>query len=383
MKGQTTVRTAAAATAVVALLLVTLHLDKAASTTIPSGCLYSSGVFTCDYRFCTPLEPSMFDPAPQRLVIYNIDGGMNASLFPSWNTMNSTDFDSNYDASLTLSCLQGGGLMELTSASFDPGFQQLRRAKFGIQGGKMSAVQGNAFTGFTVRRNPNSVNPRGELSIIDVEFPSDTFPTGLLSSQASVTTLTLHKSGLNTVPADFLTHMTNLTTLSLDFNGFTELPSTLFAGLSALTTLNAGGIHWDCTCEKLWWIDYVAKHSMRITSEMLCYQPLSYYGQRTTMYHNNACGKGLQCDEGSLPAVNLGDVTCLTYLQIFIYTLAVLGFFGMSVVAGCWFQTRRQLKRNGAGGGGGGKGGGFTPRRNRVGGAPGGRAAPPGTKAGW
>ena len=49
--------------------------------------------------------------------------------------------------------------------------------------------------------------------------------------------------------------------------------------LKALTTLNAGGIHWDCTCEKLWWIEYVATHGMRITSEMLCYTPLSYYGE--------------------------------------------------------------------------------------------------------
>ncbi|RUS83172.1 hypothetical protein EGW08_009072 [Elysia chlorotica] len=373
--------------------------------TIPSGCLYENGIFKCDYRFCTPLEPSMFDPSPQRLVIYNIDGGMNVSMFPSWNTMNNTGFDSNYDASLSLSCLQGGGLMELTSASFDgmdiwqnvditnceiPSLPSRAFSNFGtlnyfgIQGGKVDDVQANALTGLTVRRDPNSVSPSGELSIIDVEFPDDTFPVAFLSSQESVSTLTIHRAGLASVPSDFLSHMVNLTTLSLDNNEFTELPDTLFNNLKALTTLNAGGIHWDCTCEKLWWIEYVATHGMRITSEMLCYTPLSYYGQRTTIYYTNSCSKGLVCDDGSLPAVNLGDVTCLTYLQIFIYTLAVLGFMGMSAVGGCWLHTRRQLKRNGAGGGGGGGKSGFTPRRNRVAGAPGGgRAAPPGTKAGW
>ncbi|GFR59433.1 leucine-rich repeat-containing protein 15 [Elysia marginata] len=390
--------------AIVALVLALYSDVTVFAQTIPSGCLYENGVFRCDYRFCTPLEPSMFDPSPQRLVIYNIDGGMNNTMFPSWSTMNRTGFDSNYDASLSLSCLQGGGVMELTSAAFDgmdiwqniditnceipslpsrafSNFGTVNR--FGIQGGSILAVQGNAMSGLTVRRDPNSVSPSGELSIIDVEFPSSTFPDQFLSTQESVTTLTIHRSGLTTVPGDFLSHMVNLTTLSLDNNEFTELPDTLFKNLNALTTLNAGGIHWDCSCDKLWWIEYVANHGMRITSEMLCYTPLSYYGQKTTIYYTNACGKGLVCDEGSLPAVNLADVTCLTYLQIFIYTLAVLGFIGMSAVGGCWLHTRRQLKRNGGGGGGGGKGG-FTPRRNRVAGAPGGgRAAPPGTKAGW
>ncbi|KAK3769345.1 hypothetical protein RRG08_015109 [Elysia crispata] len=328
------------ASVAVFVLVIVLYSDvRVSAQTIPSGCLYDNGVFRCDYRFCTPLEPSMFDPTPQRLVIYNIDGGMNTSMFPSWNTMNNTGFDSNYDASLSLSCLQGGGLMELTSSAFDgmdiwqnvditnceiptlpsrafSNFGTLNY--FGIQGGKIDAVQANAMTGLTVRRDPVSVSPRGELSIIDVEFPSSTFPASFLSSHESVTTLTIHKSGLSTVPADFLSHMVNLTTLSLDNNDFTELPDTLFNNLKALTTLNAGGIHWDCTCEKLWWIEYVATHGMRITSEMLCYTPLSYYGQRTTIYYTNACGKGLQCDDGSLPGglhlLNISNLYFSNYL---------------------------------------------------------------------
>ena len=39
---------------------------------------------------------------------------------------------------------------------------------FGIQGGKIDLVQGNAFTGLTVRRDPDSVSPKGEFMMMIV-----------------------------------------------------------------------------------------------------------------------------------------------------------------------------------------------------------------------
>jgi len=378
------------------VLLVVLLLAATATAQIPTGCFYNSGLYECDYRFALPLDFDDFNPQPQRLTIYNIDGAIDSSSFVDFDKANSTTFDSNYDAEFTLTCLAGGGEMALDSTSFlNMGFYKSYQINncvfqtlptrafknfgnpnyFGISGGSIGTVSSNALGGFFVRIDATSVDPKGELSLTNLELPGRVFPTGFLSTQVSLTKLTVDGSDLDTVPSDFLSLMPNLTTLVLDNNPFTALPSGLFTGVSGLTSLSFANVQWECSCADLWWLTEVADNGMIINSEVICQSPTSYVGTRAQSYYTSVCDTGLNCEGGSLPAINLGGVTCLTYLQLFVYILALIAFVGVSMATACWVHTRRQINRMDEGGPAARKGG------NRV--ANRGRAPPPGIRGGW
>merc|ERR1711974_107951 len=97
-----------------------------------------------------------------------------------------------------------------------------------------------------------------------------------------------------------------------------------------------------------------------------------------------------QCDGGKLPALNLGGVTCLTYLQLAIYVMAIIAFVGVTLALVCHVHTKRQLQRMEEGGpaqrkaGGGGGGGNRVANRGRQ---PGRQPPPPpggmGRMGGW
>lgn len=384
-------------------ILLVLGLLASASAQIPTGCYYTSGVFECDYRFALPLTLADFDPQPQRLTIYNIDGDMQQSDFNNFNLINETQFDANYDASLQLTCMAGGGIMGISSASgsfqnFDVyknvqitncRIQNLPSSAFsnfgdlnyfGISGGQLDVVNSGALDGFVVKQDSASVDPKGELSLVDIDFPSNTFPTGFLTAQVSVSKLVLDGVDIAAVPVDLISLMPNLTSLNLDNNGFYELPEGMFTGVTGLSVLSFENVGWHCSCTSLWWLTYIQENAMIISSETICSTPTS--GTRVASYYVDVCDAGLNCDGGSLPAMNLAGVTCLTYLQVVIYGLAIIGFVGSSLALGCWLHTKRQIDRMDPGG--------PAPRKNnrvsnnRGGGGRGGRREPPpGIRGGW
>ncbi|KAK7490991.1 hypothetical protein BaRGS_00017863 [Batillaria attramentaria] len=330
------------------LLTVVCLVGMTSAVTKPTGCSYSLGVFTCDY------------------------------------SVNTSSFDINYPAELTIQCQTGGGgLMTLAADSFtNLGYYNNIRiinceftampassfANFGtvnyfsLEGGNMDNVDKDALLGLNVQKDSALPTPLGEFAMIDVD---------------------LVPGGLPAVPLDMFSTTTMVTKLTLDNNPFTYIPDNIFGSMPALGQVSMAGINWECTCNNLWWRDYVNSNGISFISPSTCTLPTSFYGQSTYSYYSRVCDNGLDCDGGKVPAVDFGGVTCLTALQITIYVFAILGFFGAGAALGLAIHTKRQI---GGAGGAGAKPGGMRPKRmssNRIKNAPGskppnGTARPPG-----
>jgi len=370
--------------------------SQAAAPVVPYGCSYSNGIYSCDWNWCFPLTGDGFDPPPQQLDIYNVDGAITDVSFVDFSLVNTTLFDSNYDASLSITCLMGGGSLELDVTSFthmsfyksvhiyNCNFDNIPISAFislgslnyfGISGGNILAAAPHALAGMNVERDFTSVDPKGELSLTNVAFTSGEFQTDFVEDQTDISVLTLDNVMISSIPNDLFSDMDRVTSLNLDNNNFTSLSRGVFSGMKALSLLSMRGVNWECSCPKLWWMEYSTKHGIRITSETICASPSSYTGRRAATFHDAICTSGLNCDGGNLPAMNLADVTCLTYLQLFIYIMAIVSFFGLLVLGYFWFKTRRQMAQGGGGPEAGNR------RSSRV--ANQGRAKPPGIKGGW
>lgn len=391
--------------AVVLLLLMTP--TPVTSQTPPAGCFYTSATphtYECDLRFAKPINYNNFQSSyrPQHLIVYNVDEQVDSTSFTNFNSWSSGHWDSNYDATLEITCLAGGGKLEFNTGS-NTAFSQMSGIYrnfqvtnciipelptnaftnlgtlnyLGISGGAIWApINADALGGVVVRKDTSAVTPKGELALVDVDFPSNTFPTGFIASQVSLNKLTVQGSDLSTVPSDLISLMTNLTALDLDHNDFTSIPNNMFTGVNGITRVSFENVPFACSCDSLWWLEYFEENGMIIDSETICQTPSSYVGQRVQSYHAEVCDQGLKCDGGTLPAINLGGVTCLTYLQLFVYVLAIIAFIGVNVGIGLWMKTRREVNNNDDGKDmGKGRGG------NRV--ANRGRAPPPGVRGGW
>jgi len=378
------------------------------SQTPPTGCFYTSATphtYECDYRFAAPLSYNSFQSSyrPQHLILYNIDGQIDSTTLTNFNSHSSGHWDSNYDSTFQMTCIAGGGKLEFNTGS-NTAFQGMATVYrnvqitnciipelpsnafgsfemlnyLGISGGEIRQPHhADSLAGVVIQKDKAAVEPKGELSLVDVEFPgTNALPTGYVSPQTVLTKLTIQGSGLSTVPADLITLMTNLTSLNLDHNTFTSIPNNMFQGVNGITRVSFDNIPFACSCENLWWLEYFEDNGMIIDSETICETPSSYIGQRIQSYNDAVCDKGLKCEGGSLPALNLGGVTCLTYLQLFVYVLAIIAFIGVNVGIGLWMKTRREVNNNDDGASmGKGRGG------NRV--ANRGRAPPPGARSGW
>nr|KAG5702483.1 hypothetical protein BaRGS_015115 [Batillaria attramentaria] len=308
-------------------------------------------------------------------------GTFGASDFLNFNSVNTSSFDINYPAELTIQCQTGGGgLMTLAADSFtNLGYYNNIRiinceftampassfANFGtvnyfsLEGGNMDNVDKDALLGLNVQKDSALPTPLGEFAMIDVDLVPGGLPAGFFSNLTQASAITISNSRLYTVPLDMFSTTTMVTKLTLDNNPFTYIPDNIFGSMPALGQVSMAGINWECTCNNLWWRDYVNSNGISFISPSTCTLPTSFY------------------------AVDFGGVTCLTALQITIYVFAILGFFGAGAALGLAIHTKRQI---GGAGGAGAKPGGMRPKRmssNRIKNAPGskppnGTARPPG-----
>jgi len=399
---------------VTCLLLATLlAVTSAQPASSPSGCTYTSdGVYECDFGVSSSLNYASFelDYPPQRLYVYNINGQISSSSFTNFNQYNESRYDSNYDATLELVCEAPSGTLTIATSAFTDmdfyknfqitncdiqnlvtrsfrNFNELNY--FGIHGGQVQTVSSNALGSFKVRIDSTSVDPRGELSIVNVDFVGgNPFINQFLDEQTAVTKLTLQNCDMDEVPVGLITLMSNITTLDLSNNPFTELTTGMFTGVHGITSLVVANVPWQCSCSSLWWLTYVTENGMSIDSEVICASPSTYSGQRAQSYFTEVCTGGLQCDGGKLPALNLGGVTCLTYLQLGIYVMAIVAFVGVALALACHVHTKRQLQRMEEGGPAQRKAGGGGGNRVANRGANRGRQPPPppggmGRMGGW
>ena len=96
--------------------------------TVPVGCVYDAGMFTCDFTTALPLNVSLFDPRPQRLKLTNINGSFTADDARDFDSMTSSVFNANYAPTLEMECSSGGDLI-LNASSFTGLFKDREREK--------------------------------------------------------------------------------------------------------------------------------------------------------------------------------------------------------------------------------------------------------------
>ncbi|XP_076472243.1 uncharacterized protein LOC143301740 [Babylonia areolata] len=317
-----------------------------AQITKPAGCTHNSGVFTCDFRFVSPLDATGFDPPPQRLVMEEVDGNFFSSHMVNFNQVDQTKFDINYPAELTIICITGGGgVLQLDATSFTgmAFYNEIRIincdftsisasafAAFGVvnhfslEGGTVNSIDANAFLGLNVIKDTSLPTPKGSFAMIDVDVVSAGLPSGIFSNMTEANEIILSNSRLFTIDLDLFSAATKVTKITLDHNTFTSLPDNLFTGLTALGQVSLSGVPWECTCNNLWFLSHFQDNSIQLVSPSTCTLPSTYF------------------------AVDLGGVTCLTVLQLVIYIFAIIGFFGGMAALAIAIQTKRQV--GGAGG---------------------------------
>lgn len=333
----------------------------------PTGCVYdyNEGIFTCDYRSCLPLNGSEFIPPPQRLVINNIYGTFTPTDFVEFANANITALDTNYDATLTLECYWGSGpssLLTFNETTFDGftwyknvhikyceieyliprAFQYLETLNFlGFEGGYINYVSAEAMQGLNIEPDPTAVVPLGELSFIDVDLIVGGFKNGFLDPLENMTILTVKHSRFVILLNDAFKNLHRVHTLVLDDNPFTYLPQEAFRNMTSLNRVSVENIAWACGCGNMWFIPEWNRLGISLLSEANCATPENAAGMRGENFWEDYCAENV-CETGSIPAIDLG-VVCLTYLQIAIYTMALIGFFQMIfIMILCW-RVRKKV----------------------------------------
>ncbi|KAL8587274.1 hypothetical protein ACOMHN_045521 [Nucella lapillus] len=362
------------------LFSVGVMVGGALAITKPSGCSYSSGVFTCDYRLVLPLDANGFLPEPQRLVLEEASGTFSSTDFVNFDQVNKTSFDINFPAELTISCTTGGGgLMNLDATSFTgmSYFNEIRIinceftampassfANFGavnyfsFQGGNMDSIDPDVLLGLNVIKDSALPDPRGFFGLIDVDLVPGGLPTGIFSNMTQAHEVTVSNSRLFTIEKSIFGEVTSAGVINLDNNPFTYIPDNIFSSATGLWAVSMAGISWECTCNNLWFLTHFEDNNILFNSPIKCTLPSSHYGVTAYKYYSDVCDSGPKCAEGSIPSVDVG-VTCLTVLQIVIYVFAMFAFgFGITaLIIACKANWELNDKNGGGKRGPGGKGG--------------------------
>ncbi|KAL8620322.1 hypothetical protein ACOMHN_059922 [Nucella lapillus] len=242
---------------------------------------------------------------------------------------------------------------------------------FSLEGGAVNSMDAGAFLGLNVIKDTSLPTPKGAFEMIDVNVVSAGLPSGIFSNMTQAESITLSNCRLFTIDVDLFSTATMVSKVNLDNNAFTSIPDNVFSPLTGLGSVSMGGINWECTCNDLWFLTHFTDNTIQLTSPATCALPSFYYGKTVHTYYSEVCGSSLKCDGGSLPAVDLAGVTCLTVLQIVIYVFAIIGFFGGMSALSIAIQTKRQI----------GGAGGVTASGNRVSQRPPAGTRPPVKKA--
>ncbi|RUS83171.1 hypothetical protein EGW08_009071, partial [Elysia chlorotica] len=208
---------------VVSLSLLLVLAVSVSGVTIPAGCSLSNGEWECDFRNALPLSGVEFSPPPQRLTLTYIFGQFDGSQFTNFSDVNTTYFDSNYDATLTLICGAtggGGGLLTFHNSSFEGmdfyknvhiqnceiehliagTFINLGQLNYlGFQGGYLNIINRRSMHGLDIRPDRTAVNPLGELRLDDVDLIPGGIPTGVTDPLENLAILTIKHSRVTTI----------------------------------------------------------------------------------------------------------------------------------------------------------------------------------------
>jgi Leucine-rich repeat (LRR) protein len=107
---------------------------------------------------------------------------------------------------------------------------------FIIQGGSISNMIPDSFTGLDVKKMTTTLSPKGEFIIRNSEIVAGQLSFGALYSITNVATVVLDNNHITTLSSDMFNTLPKLSNLSISYNGITSLPSALLAGLNPRST---------------------------------------------------------------------------------------------------------------------------------------------------
>ena len=189
--------------------------------TMPTGCTYDSGMFECDYSTLDsngdiPVPAADFSPIPQRLRLINLPSSLTSSIFDSdFAALSTSDYDTNYPATLELKCGNSNSTMSISSPFLDNmghvqdfriinchlgnvpsgAFAELGTLdRFSIENGSIASMNSGLLTGVTIKKDPGASPTfpihRGEFAMRHTKL-SGSLPADFLSGQTYIHTVIL------------------------------------------------------------------------------------------------------------------------------------------------------------------------------------------------
>ena len=189
--------------------------------TMPTGCTYESGLFECDYSTLDgngdiPVPAADFSPIPQRVRLINLPSTLTASIFDSgFASLATSDYDTNYPATLELKCSNSSGTMSIASPFLDNmghirdfrlinchlgnipsgAFAELGTVdRFSVENGSIASMNSGLLQGVTIKKDstasPTYPIHRGEFAMTHTKL-SGSLPADFLSGQSDIHTVIL------------------------------------------------------------------------------------------------------------------------------------------------------------------------------------------------
>lgn len=298
---------------VVCLLAFLVVCDGA---TYPSGCTYQEytkpiGVYTCDFTNASfPVALSSFSsPNPQRLKITFFNGNLvSSSVFSGFNAYDVSTFDTNYRASLEISCATSGTLglsttsftdmtyiqeLRITGCNLDSGipanvFSGMQLDYLEIDKGIIASTDSASLTGLTIAKISTVPNPIGGFTIRNAQLTAGELAANFFSPLTSAVSITVDNANLINLTSGMFSSNTALQTINLSRNKFTKVSYNLFSGLKSLTSINMSYIDWDCTCTDLGFQHSLSSNYINLHGNIQCMTPTSYQCKYIHGYRNNS-----------------------------------------------------------------------------------------------
>ncbi|XP_069107248.1 leucine-rich repeat and immunoglobulin-like domain containing-NOGO receptor-interacting protein 4 [Argopecten irradians] len=354
---------------ILAVVLCVLSVPGGLGQTFPTGCAYdatdaSVGVYNCDYTALTstPITYSSFaSPYPQRLRIYKVSGTISSALFSGFSSFTTSNFDTNYVASLEIECVSNTDTTFNAGTFADMGYLQgvtIKNCKlvsipasafaefgslnyFRIEGGSIAALDTASFTGVNVSKLAVP-DPSGDFTIKNCATPG-TFPANMLDHLTTTKKFDFNNAALTEITTTTFALNKAVTSIVISNNAITTLTDNVFEGLDGLSSVDMTGLQWGCTCEALWFLEKFSTAGIEIVGGPVCSTPTDYADKRSTNYYSASCTTVDICN--GTPGIVMGS-SCMTVYQLVSYSVLLVTLVLSCVALGLVCNTRKQLTNN-------------------------------------
>lgn len=272
----------------------------------PYGCTYNQAdvrEYICSARsWSLPLVYSDFVNIPQVLKLVDVDGYLpfqSPATFSGFESMNTSVMDTSIVPALHIRCVSGGSLIMSNGTFSNMGWVKEVRIfdcailtipddvfssfgtlnYFSIDGGSISNMGVNCFSGVNVERMESVPQPLGMFAIRNSRLTSGELVSGVLYPLINTSIILLENTDMGVINKDLFQTSTRVQYISLKDNPFTYLPDGLFDTVTSLTTFQVSGVNWTCTCKNMWIVTYMKTNNISLIGDIGCASPEAYYSK--------------------------------------------------------------------------------------------------------